>query len=349
MDLEEKIRLFYRRPTEEIVSRERLIELLEEGRELKHYIGFEVSGFAHLGTGLVTAIKIKDLIKAGVKPTIFLADYHSWINKKLGGDLKLIQRVSLTYFKSVFLSLGLEEEKVEYVLGSSIYDEEYWKLVLEIGNKMTLARVKRALTILGREESESNPVSFLIYPLMQAADIFKLNVDIAHAGMDQRKAHMLAIDAAEKLSLKKPLALHTHLLPALNSKGRMGPFSKMSKSIPNSAIFVHDSEEEIRKKISEAFCPAKEVEGNPVFEIMKYVIYLDDEEEVTLERDKKFGGTLTASFSEIEKLYREGKIHPLDIKKHVAEKLCELLEPTRKYFEKHQELLEEIMRARITR
>ena len=334
MDIEEKIYYFKKRPTEEIVSERLLRERLEEGKTLKHYIGFEISGYLHLGA-LITALKIKDLMKAGVKPSIFLADYHTWINKKLGGDLELIRKVAKGYFRKAFeLIIG---DGVDYILASELYDNDYWKLVLEIGNSATLSRVKRALTIMGREESESNPASFIIYPLMQAADIFKLDVDIAQAGMDQRKVHMLAIDVADKLGLKKPIALHTHLLPSLAGGTRMD--AKMSKSKPESAIFLHDSEESISRKLSKAYCPPKIVEGNPVFEILKYILYRDDRDEVTIERPSKFGGDITATMEEVEKLYKEGKIHPLDLKKHVAKKLSEMLKPTREYFSKHEEEL----------
>ncbi len=348
MNIEDKLKLFYKRPTEEIVSKERLIELLEEGRTLNHYIGFEISGLAHLGTGLMTALKVKDLIEAGVKPTIFLADYHSWINRKLGGDLEVIQRVAAGYFKSVFISFGLDESKVDYVLASSMYNNDYWKRVIEIGNNVTLNRVKRAMTIMGREESESNPASFVFYPIMQASDIFMLDVDIAHAGMDQRKVHMLAIDVAEKLKLKKPVALHTHLLPSLKGNERMGPFAKMSKSIPDSAIFIHDSPEEIRRKIKNAYCPVSQTEGNPVFELMKWLIYREDDERVIINRPEKFGGNIEGTFSEIESLYKEGKVHPMDLKMHVAEKLIEMLSPVRDYFDRNPELIEE-MKNLITR
>ena len=349
MDIEEKLNLFYKRPTEEIVSRERLISLLETNFSLKHYIGFEISGMAHLGTGLSTAIKIRDLIEAGVRPTIFLADYHSWINKKLGGNLELIQKIAAGYFKAVFVSLGLSEEKVSYVLASSIYDNEYWKRVIEIGNNATLSRVKRAMTIMGREESDSSPASFVLYPLMQTADIFHMDVDIVHAGMDQRKVHMLAIDVAEKLSLKKPVALHTHLLPSLKGNERMGPFAKMSKSIPDSAIFVHDDEETIKRKIMNAHCPAKETEGNAVFEIMKWLIYREDNEIVKIMRPDKFGGDIEETFLKVGEMYKNGEIHPLDIKNHVAQKLVDILSPVRNYFEKNKHYLEDLKSLKTTR
>jgi len=39
---------------------------------------------------------------------------------------------------------------------------------------------------------------------------------------------------------------------------------KMSKSDPDSAIFMEDTEEDVRRKITKAFCTPRETEGNPV-------------------------------------------------------------------------------------
>ena len=90
MDIEEKIELI-KRGTEEILVEDELRLLLETGVPLNHYIGFEISGKVHIGTGLVCMGKIKDFINAGVKCSIFLADWHSYINEKLGGDKEKIK------------------------------------------------------------------------------------------------------------------------------------------------------------------------------------------------------------------------------------------------------------------
>ena len=44
---------------------------------------------------------------------------------------------------------------------------------------------------------------------------------------------------------------------------------KMSKSNPKSAIYMHDSAEEIKSKINGAYCPEKIVDGNPLFNYLK--------------------------------------------------------------------------------
>ena len=277
MDLETKIELVKRKPTEELVTEADLREIFETYSHPKHYIGFEISGMVHLGSGLCVGLKIKDLLKAGCKPTIWLADYHSWVNDKLGGDLEKIRRVATGYFKHAFISLGLTEDQVEYPLATDLYDADYWKDVVKIMRDTTLKRMLRCITIMGRKETDAVSAGVALYPALQAADIFLLDVQIAHAGMDQRKVHMLARELAPKFK-KKFVALHTHLLPGLIGSSRMNPEGmktgdvsdvkieqevevKMSKSKPNSAIFIHDSEAEIQNKIKKAFCPEKSVRG----------------------------------------------------------------------------------------
>ncbi len=127
---------------------------------------------------------------------------------------------------------------------------------------------------------------------------------------------------------------------------------KMSKSNPNSAIFMTDSEQEISKKINNAYCPAKIVVDNPVLEYTKYIIF-EKQKSIEIERPSKYGGNLTVnSYHELEKMYSEGNIHPLDLKKSVATSLSSILEPTRKHFEKNKkakQLLEQVKSFTVTR
>jgi tyrosyl-tRNA synthetase len=349
MDVDRRIALVMKRPTEEVVTVERLRQMFETKKEIRHYIGYEISGFLHLG-GLAAALKIHDFIGAGIRPMIWLADYHSVINNKLGGDVELIRKVANGYFKHAFISMGLDESKVDYVMASDVYNQDYWGTVLKVGNEATLSRVKRAMTIMGRKESDESPASFIVYPLMQAADIFHMDVDVMHAGMDQRKVHMLAIDVAEKIGKQKPIAVHMHLLPSLKSEGRMNPEdAKMSKSKPDTAIFVNDSEDEIMRKMKAAVCPQKETEGNPVFEILKYLILRDDASKIRIERPAKYGGDIQGTLPEIEKMYRDGAIFPLYLKNGVATELARMLKPSRDYFAKHPDFVEQLKAGSITR
>ena len=48
---------------------------------------------------------------------------------------------------------------------------------------------------------------------------------------------------------------------------------KMSKSNPDSAIFMEDSVKDVEKKIKKAFCPEKIVQGNPILDYCENIIF----------------------------------------------------------------------------
>lgn len=154
MDIDTRIEMILRPPTQEVITREELRELLETKDQPVAYNGFEPSGLAHLGTGLITALKVKDLVEAGCKFTLFLADWHAWVNEKIGGDLPNIRKCG-EYLKEVWLSLGVNPSKVNFVFGTDVYQQDYWNKVIKIARNMTLARATRSLTIAGRKGLDS--------------------------------------------------------------------------------------------------------------------------------------------------------------------------------------------------
>ncbi len=362
MDVDKRIKLASRGAVE-VVTIDELRKLFETSGKVTGYIGYEPSGFFHIGW-LIWAFKVKDLVEAGVKMTILEATWHAWINDKLGGVMENIKNDAL-YVRHVLKALGLDENKVNYVDAEELVsDKDYWAYVLKIAKSSTLARIRRALTIMGRkaEEAETD-FSKLIYPLMQVADIYYLDVDIALGGTDQRKAHMLARDVAEKLGRKKVIAIHTPLLTGLQGVKRMDVTKvseeehaieyKMSKSKPGSVILVHDPPDDIRRKIRNAFCPPRQIKYNPIMEINKYLLFREEGFVLHIDRPSKYGGPIDVySYDELEKLYVEGKLHPLDLKNATAEALIKLLEPIRRHFEENREakhLLEKLKSITITR
>ena len=324
----------------EIVTLEELKKVLEKGKP-KAYIGFEPSGIVHIGWKICTN-KIKDFVKCGFDFTVLLADWHAYINDKLGGDLEKIKLCG-KYMEDCFTAMGVE--KVKYLYASDyVNDPEYWGLVLKIAKNTSLSRAKRAMDIMGRAEDEAEKdLSKLFYPMMQVSDIFYLDLDVAYGGMDQRRAHMLARETAKKIGKKTPVALHTPILTGLQAKGRMNPLeAKMSKSKPESMISIHDNEEDVEKKIMKAFCPEKQIEGNPILEMWKYIIF-PEYKEITITRPEKFGGDLTfSSYNEMEKTFAQGKLHPLDLKKATTQYLNKILKPIQDYFKKHPKNLEKM-------
>jgi tyrosyl-tRNA synthetase len=126
----------------------------------------------------------------------------------------------------------------------------------------------------------------------------------------------------------------------------------MSKSKPETSIFVHDAADLIAKKIGAAYCPQKVVAGNPVLEYAKYIVFRKTSA-LGIERPAKYGGNVDfASYRELEEAYRKGELHPADLKKGVATALDSVVAPIRTHFEKDpsaRKLYEAVRAAEVTR
>ncbi len=381
LDITEKVELIERPPTKEVVTHEELVELFKTNSSPKHYIGLEISGFLHLGSLISTGFKINDFVKAGVNCTIFLADWHTMINDKLGGDWDTITRVS-KYYADAF---KLVCPQANIVLGSDLYDsrKEYWKEFMEFTKHMSIKRTMRTLTIMGRSEDESKiDLAKLLYPPMQAVDIHSLDLDIVHSGMDQRKIHMLVREIFPKMKWKVPVAVHQGLLPGLKhpveekfggkskfecakcgtsqgskDTGRPCPdcgykgkhitinIGKMSKSDPNSGVFIHDSDDEIKKKIRKAWCEEANTQNNPLLEIARTIIF-HEFNEMNVERPEKFGGNISyTDYNQLETDFAEKKLHPGDLKQTVENYLVKIISPIREKLNLSEELSETIKKS----
>lgn len=348
MDVTEKIAFVTRDPTEEVVTSEELVSLFNTNSHPKHYIGLEISGFLHLGSLILASFKINDFIKAGVKCSVFLADWHTFINDKLGGNLETIKKVS-EYYADAFRLLC---PGIVILQGSKLYDsrKEYWTELIQFAKHMSLSRAMRTLTIMGRTEKDKLDLAQMLYAPMQAVDIHAMDLDIVHSGMDQRKIHMLVREIFPKMKWKVPVAIHHRLLPGLAepepASGEDDKISsKMSKSKPSSGIFIHDSDDEIQSKIKKSWCPEGIVENNPLLAISRHII-LHEFKEILIERPTKFGGNITyTSYAQLELDFSQKKLHPTDLKSMVERYLINIISPLRERINLKDELLETIKKS----
>jgi len=224
-----------------------------------------------------------------------------------------------------------------------------------VGKHVTLSRNLRSISIMGKKEGTDVAMATLFYPPLQVADIFTMGVNLAHAGMDQRKAHVIARDVAKKLTINPlknskgeiiaPIAIHQNLIAGLigpetvdlkQEQENINIDLKMSKSKPNSAVFVHDTPDEIRDKIRKAYGPPKVIEYNPLINWVETLVFWGEKEgNFKISRPEKFGGDIF--YNNVDKLiedYKNGDLFPLDLKNGLADWLIEKLEPARKYFER---------------
>jgi len=357
LDIETRL-AYIRNVGEEIITEKELRTLLETNNHPTAYDGFEPSGLAHLPFGILRPILVDDMIRAGVRMKLWIADWFAWVNNKMGGDLQRIQEVG-RYFVEVWKAAGVDMSKVDVLWTSdAAKQDEYWKKVITVAQNSTLARAQRALTIAGRTTKESIQTAQLFYPMMQVADIFWLDVDICQLGVDQRRANILAREIADKLKWRKPVAVHHHMLVGLQGKKEPEGYdengavdaeisSKMSKSKPETSIFVHDSAEQIMRKMNTAYCPPKLLEGNAPIEYCRYIVFRK-QRSLKIDRPEKYGGNVEFfSAAELEKAYTEGALHPADLKKGVGEALEGIIAPIREHFVKdpHARKLYETVRA----
>lgn len=166
--------------------------------------------------------------------------------------------------------------------------------------------------------------------------------------MDQRKVNMLAreyCDICKPKRKHKPIILSHHMLLGLTGQ-------KMSKSDPNSAIFMDDSADDVRIKVRKAFCPEKIVEGNPVLEYVKYLVF-PKFGKMEIKRAEKNGGDIVyETYEKLEEDFVSGALHPSDLKPNLTTALNNMLQPVRDHFENDAEakkLAATVRKYRVTK
>jgi tyrosyl-tRNA synthetase len=149
---------------EEIIGEESLARLLTNKKDIYAYDGFEPSGRMHLAQGLMRAHNVNKFVDAGVKFKFWVADWFALMNLKLGGDLKKIQKAGkdmINVWKACGMKIDAVDEEgkpmIQFIWSSEEItkrSDEYWKLVLDIGTKFGLNRIKKCTQIMGKKEEK---------------------------------------------------------------------------------------------------------------------------------------------------------------------------------------------------
>ncbi len=360
MDIETKMEVM-KGFAQEIITVDDLRSLFETNNHPIAYDGFEPSGMVPIHSGLYRAKTINKMLGIGIRFNLYVADYFAFINNKMGGNLEHIRDVG-NYFVEAWKGAGIDISKINVIWAKDLMDDfSYWDRFIKVGRAFSLDRAKRAITIMGRKEGDSLDAAQLFYPAMQVTDVFQMDIDICQLGLDQRKASILAREVAQKYKWKVPVVVsHPYIL---GLKGKPQELKtqdeaelmqyKMSKSDPKSSILIHDTYEEIKEKVGHAYCPEKVIDGNPMFNYLELIILDDFSKPITIDRPQKFGGAIEAKdYEELKRMYKEGKIHPVDLKAFVADELERMIKPVREHFEKDKrakELYERVKGYSITR
>ena len=238
-----------------------------------------------------------------------------------------------------YLSVGIDPKKTTIFLQSMI--PEIAELTVFYSNLVTIARLQRNPTvkteIAQKKEifGESVTYGFLGYPVSQAADITAFGAELVPVGEDQLPLIEQCREIVRKFNsiygetLKEPDAI---LSSNKRIKGLDGN-EKMGKSLGN-AIYLSDSDEEIRKKVMGALTdPArikKDDPGHPDVCMVAYYHNLFSKEEVKTICEECKAGTRGC----------------VVCKKQLIKNIIKELEPIRekrKYYEERPEELKRIL------
>lgn len=109
---------------------------------------------------------------------------------------------------------------------------------------------------------------------------------------------------------------------------------KMSKSDPDSAIFMEDTAADVKRKINKGYCPEQIVENNPIIDYARYIILPAQENgwEIQIKKDNETINKVYTNYEELEKDYLSGFLHPGDLKPAVTAAINKLLQPVRDHF-----------------
>jgi tyrosyl-tRNA synthetase len=320
MTPEERYELITRN-LQEVIGEDELKEKLKSKKEFSVYWGTMPTGSISIAY-FFPMLKIADLLKAGCRVKILIADLHAALDSVPWEDLEKRYKYYKGAVETILKTIGVPLSKLEFVKGSELQlSKDFLYDLLKMSTFASSHDSKKAASEVVK--LGDNPrMSGLIYPLMQALDEEYLKVDAQLGGNDQRKIMVFARENLPKIGYKARIELLNPLI-----RGLIG--EKMSSSIKASKIDLMDDPQTVIKKMNKADC----VTGDPnngIMALLKYFIFIikeDNKEKFLIERPEKFGGNLEySSYEEVEKDFIEKKLHPLDLKNGVAAEINKLLE-----------------------
>lgn len=316
LSAEEKFEIA-KRNTSEIIGEDDLKKLLKDGKKKPLvYLGTAPTGRPHVGY-MIWLLKLADLLRAGFKVKILIADLHALLEGTPWEVLEKRFRYYEAVLPEIINAMGVNSKDMEFVKGSDFeLKPKYMEDLLRMATNVSVHDATKAASEVVKL-GDNPKLSGLIYPLMQAIDEEHLGVDMQLGGTDQRKIFVMAREQNPKIGYKPRIEMMTPLLPGLISK-------KMSASDPNSKIDFLDDEKTVSKKMNKAFCLEGDLD-NGVMSFLKYVLMVikkDNNEKLKIERPEKFGGDVEYdSYEKLEKDFVSKKLHPMDLKQAVAKEI----------------------------
>ena len=284
--------------------------------------GIQPTGSLHIGSYIGAVSQWKKLQETG-ECLFFVADLHALTvpqDPKTFSDQVIQTAVEL-------IAAGLDPEKCIIFIQSEV--KEHTELCWLLNTLTPLGELERMTQYKDKSKQFKDNINdgLLNYPILQAADILLYQVDSVPVGEDQKQHLELTKELARKFNQKygktfkvpEPLMLEQGArIMALDN-----PAKKMSKSQPETCLFLFDEPEIIKKKIMSA-----------VTDTGKSVKYDPGKKPGIANLLAIYSLISQKSVSELEKKFKSKGYG--DFKKSLAELLILKLEPFRR---KKKELL----------
>ncbi|AAR38970.1 NEQ115 [Nanoarchaeum equitans Kin4-M] len=281
----------------------------EEGRGFFLYTGIAPSkGKMHIGHLVPFILTRWFQEKFDVNVYIMFPDEEKYWAKKVD-DYKEVRRKIKEMHAKYIAALGFDPDKT-FMFINSEYIKHLYSAAIPIARHINLSQAR---AVFGFNDSTS--VGLVFYTVLQIVPTFFENKrPLIPAGIDQDPYFRLQRDIAPKLNKYKAAEILSKMIWGLR-----GPYTKMSSSDPDSAIFLDDSYEEVKRKIMKAFSggqPTLELHrkygGNPDIDVVFFWLKALFEED-------------TKKLKELEQSYREGTLTTGELKQYAIEKIWRFL------------------------
>lgn len=302
-------------------------EAVKNKKQFLQLTGIASTGELHLGHK-VDVDFFKLFKEIGAKGKFCVCDIDAYVSRPNIQNISAAKEFAVKNIADI-LSLGLKEEDI-YV--QSRKEQEYYQLSYEVSKKITHNMFE---AIYGHVD-----LGKISAVLLQIADILHVQLpfmygkapSITGIGLEQDPHARITRDVARKIDYDIEMPSFFYFIHQSGLKEG----SKMSSSDPDTAVFLSDSQKEIKRKINRSFTGGKEnlekqkkEGGNPdickVFEILRF--HHPDEE----------------FFQKTERECREGNLLCGECKKNCISFLQNFLKEHQDKHKKNLEKAEEIV------
>jgi tryptophanyl-tRNA synthetase len=276
----------------------RVLDAMLGGKKFAVMTGLMPSGRMHMGHKLV----IDQLIwyqQHGAEIYLCIADLEAYSARDV--PLEEARKLAVDEYLTNYLALGLDLSKCRVYSQSK--SDSVRHLAYVLAKKVNFSEMRAIYGFAG----ESN-IAHIYYPMIDVADILHPQLEefggprptVIPVGVDQDPHIRLARDVAGRFQKEygfiPPSSTYHRLLPGLTG-------GKMSSSKPETAIFLTDTIDDIKKKIEDAFTGGqptakeqRELGGDPdkcvVYGFYVYHLMPDDKELLKLREACKRGGII---------------------------------------------------------